>query len=60
MDAARDVEAALTWEMAVTAASRGTQAVAEMAHIPGGPPVEELQHRYEELEAAALAKPHAA
>jgi hypothetical protein len=60
MDAARDVEAALTWEMALTASTRGIRAVAEAAFIPGGPSVSELETRYAELEAATRAKAHAA
>jgi hypothetical protein len=60
MEAARDIEAALTWEMARAAASRGAMAVAQAAFIPGGPTVDELQQRYEELEAATRARAHAA
>jgi hypothetical protein len=60
MDAARDAEAQLTYEMACVAASRGAMAVAQAAFIPGGPSVETLQRRYEELEAATRAKDRAA
>jgi hypothetical protein len=60
IEAMRDAEAQLTWEMAVTAASRGTRAVAEAAFIPGGPPVEEIQRRYEDLETRSRAHAPAA
>jgi hypothetical protein len=60
MNAARDIEAQLTYEMARVAASRGATAVAEAAHVPGGPSVEAIRHRYEQLEAATRAKTRAA
>jgi hypothetical protein len=60
MAAARDAEAQATYEMAIVAATRGTRAVAEAAFIPGGPPVEDIQATYEQLQAETRSKAKAA
>jgi hypothetical protein len=50
MAGARRAEGDATWQLAVTAAQRGTGAVAAAAFVPGGPPVGDLQAAYEGLQ----------